>query len=92
MFQKNSRYADVETVSQTQQNGKTVRAVKLRRLPETTGSEFTVRGNTRLDLIAHQKYGAPALFWRIADANTELQARALVQESGRTIFVPESAP
>jgi hypothetical protein len=29
------------------------------------------------------------MFWHIADANSELQARSLVEEANRTIVVPE---
>jgi hypothetical protein len=39
--------------------------------------------------MAQRTYDNPTFFWHIADANTELAARDLVQEIGRSVQVPE---
>jgi len=39
--------------------------------------------------MASRLYKDATLFWHIADANTDLDARELVAETGRLILVPE---
>lgn len=70
-------------------DGRTVKAVALRRLPAVSGKAAVTKGNDRLDIIAQRKYGDPSRFWYITDANTELQANDLVRETGRSIRLPE---
>jgi len=99
MFGPNSRYAKSRIVDVTTATGKRARAVTLRRLPPTAGTPTEVKGVDRLDVIAHRKYGDSTKFWRIADANTELEANRLVAadrpdnpvvaEEIRIIQVPE---
>lgn len=84
---KTSRYADVPTVDATASGGRTVPALTLRVLPPADGNPYLVLENDRLDLIADRSYGDATRFWRIADANTELDARRLI-EPGRTIDLP----
>jgi nucleoid-associated protein YgaU len=86
-FLKTSRYADVPTVEAPATGGRTVTAVTLRVLPPTDGDPHVVLENDRLDLIADRTYGDATRFWRIADANTELDARRLI-EPGRDIDLP----
>lgn len=90
MFLDKSRYASVEVVSVPRAGGGTVEAVKLRRLPATTGSPTNVTDRDRLDVLAQRSYGEPTWFWHIADANTELEASALTERPIRTIIVPET--
>ncbi len=59
--------------------GKTVNAVKLRRLPYTPGNLTEVKGNDRLDIMAHRGYKDGTKFWHTADANSELEANDLVE-------------
>lgn len=88
-FVEGSRYYDAPTVSATAAGGREVTALKLRRLPRpATGRPVEVRGHDRLDLLAHRHLGDGKGFWRIADANTEPDARALTAESGRVIDMP----
>jgi len=84
MFLKTSRYYKVETV---ESGGKT--AIKLRRLPQIDGTPFQVKSSNRLDIIAQQRYKDPTWFWHVADANSQLEANQLVEETGRIIEVPE---
>ena len=88
MFLDNSRYARVQRVEVTLKDGRTVTAVRLRRLPTVSGEDTVVQGNDRLDIMAQRRYGDATQFWHIADANTELQARDLVQEPNRIIQEP----
>jgi hypothetical protein len=93
MFLKTSRYYKLEEVESqvTDDHGKlrNVKAIKLRRLPTVSGELTEVKSNHRLDIIAQQQYKDSARFWHIADANTELLANDLVEETGGVINVPE---
>lgn len=87
MFLKTSRYYKQNVV---ETKGKpTVKALTLRRLPAVEGNAVEVKSNYRLDIIAQRQFNDPTMFWHIADANTELQANQLVEETGRIINVPE---
>ncbi len=88
MFLPNSRYATLATEQTTTTDGRTVTSVVLRRLPATAGDPYVVKDNDRLDLLAEDRYGDATAFWRIADANTALQARDLVADTGDVILVP----
>ena len=90
MFVKNSRYYEIEQLNCQDRHGRTVRAVKLRRLAPTTGSEVIVAERDQLDVISKQQYRDPTRFWHIADANSELEANELVRIAGRAIKVPEN--
>ena len=83
MFIDGSRYFDVQTVETKTDSGRTVTAIKLRRLPYASGTPTVVKGNDRLDVMAQRQYKDGAKFWHIADANTELEANALVKERVR---------
>jgi hypothetical protein len=87
-FLKNSRYHALPTVEVTTKQGRSASAVKLRRLPTTSGTPYRVDENDRLDLIADSNDEDPTGFWRIADANTELEANSLI-EPNTEIEVPE---
>ena len=89
MFLENSRYYDIQQGQARARDGRAVKLVRLRRLPQASGAATQVKAHDRLDLMAHRQYEDPTRFWRIADANTELQARALVGEPGRIILVPK---
>lgn len=89
MFLESSRYYRVETVDAVTKDGRTVKAVKIRRLAKVNGQPAVVKGNDRLDIMAQRQYSNPTKFWHIADANTELQANDLVKDAGRVIEIPE---
>ena len=89
MFSKNSRYAGIEQADVTIEGGRQVRAVKIRRLPPTEGEPVSVTPPDRLDILAGQRYGDATRFWHIADANTELEARALIEGAPKEIMAPE---
>ena len=91
MFLPNSRYTNVPTtVHGRASDGREVTALKLRPLAPVSGQPVMVRDQTQLDIVALEKYSDPTKYWHIADANTELQARDLLDESGETFLAPES--
>jgi hypothetical protein len=95
MFVDSSRYANVKTVDAETEDGRTVTAVALRRLPYVAGTPTLVTGADRLDVMAQRKYGDGARFWHIADANTALEANDLLKprshdKEARVIEVPET--
>lgn len=79
MFLPQSRYANVDQVQVTRADGTTASAVKLRRLPQVAGDPTAMNANDRLDIIAGQQYGDGTMFWHIADANSELDSRRLLE-------------
>jgi len=86
-FLPNSRYFNSPTVTVPAAGGLSVAAVKLRRLPIEGGDPRALEQQDRLDIIARQLYADGTRFWHIADANTELEANALLHP-GRVIRVP----
>lgn len=89
MFLKNSRYYGLPTVAARDRAGREVAAVKLRPLPVTAGDDHTVKGHDQLDVLAEERYRDATRYWRIADANTELEANALTAKAQRPIKVPK---
>ncbi|KEF42621.1 MAG: hypothetical protein ER33_04990 [Cyanobium sp. CACIAM 14] len=90
MFLANSRYARVATDATTTASGETVLALRLRHLTPVSGDPRPVVSGDRLDLIAQAQFGDATQFWHIADANTALDSRTLVEEPGDTLDVPRS--
>jgi hypothetical protein len=89
MFLDNSRYSKVATV-ETTATGKTIVALKRRRLTPVTGEPSSVQSGDRLDILADARYGDATQFWHIADANVALDSRTLVETVGDTIKVPRT--
>ena len=89
-LEKKSRYAKVEKVTVTTADGTTIDAIKLRRLPPTTGEPLVVKDRDQLDVLAQGRYADGTKFWHIADANTELEANDLVGEAGASLKLPRS--
>ena len=89
MFLEKSRYFGQNTIDAVAKDGRTVRAITLRKLPMIKSQSTVVKDDDRLDIIAQRNYEDPTLFWHVADANTELKANDLVEESGREIEIPE---
>jgi nucleoid-associated protein YgaU len=89
LFLDSSRYRDVRKTQAVTKDGRVVNVVALRRLPQVESEPAVVRGGDRLDLMAESLYDDGTRFWRIADANSELQANDLVKLAGREIEVPK---
>lgn len=90
MFLPISRYAKVASVESTTSTGEKVTALKLRRLTPVVGEAQVVTAGDRLDLIAQARYGDATQFWHVADANTALDSRTLVERVGDTLDVPRT--
>lgn len=88
MFLPNSRYHKVATVQTISSTGEAVTALKLRRLTPVAGDPQMVQSGDRLDLFAHARTGDATQFWHIADANSALDGRTLVEKPGDTLSVP----
>jgi nucleoid-associated protein YgaU len=88
VFLESSRYAKVRQVDALAADGRTVSALGLRRIPPTGGEPYVVTGSDRLDLIAQRVDGDGTRWWRVADANTALDASALTAEMGAVIEIP----
>ena len=89
MFLESSRYYKQSQVDTVTKDGRTVKAITLRRLPTVSGQLTVIKGNDRLDIMAQRQYSDPTMFWHIADANTKLQANDLVKEAGVEIKVAD---
>jgi len=90
MFLGNSRYATLDRVDVTTRSGRRASALKLRILPPTPGEPHQVEDRDRLDLLAHARYGDATRWWRVADANTALDATTLTAATGDIVTVPRS--
>lgn len=92
MFDYTSRYANLETVTLTTSDGRTVTYVRRRFLPPLDTlqivAEVTVSDPDRLDLITVRTIGAPEQFWRIGDANVALNPFELTATPGKTVKIP----
>lgn len=92
MFDPTSRYFSLPTYEVTDGAGRTVRLLKPRMVPDTTG--VTTRRITqadRVDLVAYQYYRAPDRFWRIADANGLQDPGESYRDPGDVISIPTSS-
>jgi len=65
-------------------------ALKLRHLTPVAGEPQMVQSGDRLDLFAHALTGDATQFWHVADPNTALDGRTLVETPGDTVIVPRS--
>jgi len=94
MFDRTSRYYDIETatVTVTGNDGlQRILAYKRRRfIPPvgalTTAVEHVVTENERLDLITAGYLDDPTQFWRICDAN-DIREPTELEQVGRTIII-----
>jgi hypothetical protein len=88
MFDKRSRYNGSPMYATTDEQGRTVRAV---RLPLPTqprpAGRHRLRQGERLDLLAAGFLGDPTAFWRIADANNTMWPDDLLVVGG-TLIIP----
>jgi hypothetical protein len=92
MFDPNSRYYNVETVSRTQPDGRVVAYKRRRFLPRGESllalAELSVGQGERLDVLTARAIGDPEQFWRVCDANNAMYPPDLVAEPGQRLRVP----
>jgi hypothetical protein len=95
MFDSTSRYAGLETavreVPDPDGEPRPVRYVRRRFIPSADAGatlvEHRVMQGERLDHVTARYLGDPTQFWRVADANRELDPDALVRPPGRRVRV-----
>jgi hypothetical protein len=95
VFESTSRYAPLETAVREMPgpDGETrpVRFVRRRFIPPAgegaTLVEHRVAQGERLDQVTARHLGDPTQFWRVADANRELNPDDLVRPAGRRVRV-----
>ena len=91
MFTETSRYTNIETAELTTPEGRVIRYVRRRFLPDGDAMpllmEVTVTEGDRLDLIATNASGEPAQYWHICDANNAMNPADLVAEPGRQLRI-----
>ena len=91
-FAANCRYRDCEVLTTVLADGREVRHLARRLLPDpaafTIIKRRAVAEGDRLDAIAATEIGDPELWWRIADANRAMNPPELLQPTGRTLAIP----
>lgn len=92
MFPPTSRYYGIETAKFVAADGRETVYLRRRFLPDLRSvivlSEHTVAEGDRLDNVTASYLGDPEQFWRVGDANPEMQAEKLTVEVGRAIRIP----
>jgi hypothetical protein len=91
LYPPGSRYHLVPIAQITLPDGRTVRYLRRRQLPDpaalVTVAQYRVASGDRLDTIAWQQLGDPLAAWRIADANVTLRMEELTEEPGRRLRI-----
>ncbi len=89
LYPTSSRYHGLAIAEATLEDGRTVRYLRRRFLPDpenfVTYLEYRVTDGDRLDNLAARFLGDPLASWRIADANRAMRPEELVEETGRII-------
>lgn len=92
MFPPTSRYYGIETAKYVAADGRETVYLRRRFLPDLRTiivlSEHTVAEGDRLDNVTASYLGDPEQFWRVGDANEEMQPDRLTVEVGRAIRIP----
>jgi hypothetical protein len=92
LFPPTSRYYGIPAATLTLPDGTTEIYLLRRFVPPLISirslQQHTVTQGERLDHIAFHYLSDPEQFWRIADANTEMNPGNLTQTPGRTLQVP----
>ncbi|MFO0943668.1 MAG: LysM domain-containing protein [Pirellulales bacterium] len=95
-FAENSRYRQTSIVTETLPDGKQVRRIVRRFLPQpesmATLADHKLKLGERLDSVAYQYLGDPELFWQVCDANramrpADLTDSPIVQNRPRQIRI-----
>jgi hypothetical protein len=92
MFEKSSRYYNLETATYTTSDGKQIAYKRRRFLPKGEDlpllTETKVEQSDRLDMISNRTIGDPEQFWRVGDANDAMDPGELTEEPGKWLKVP----
>ncbi len=83
-----SRYERVPTTLYVAPDGRQVRYLLLRQIPDPPPRELTIRTDgARLDQLAYRYLGDAQQWWRIADVNSASDPDELV-DPGRRLVIP----
>ncbi len=92
MFEHTSRYYAIEVATLSTPDGRSIRYVRRRLLPQGERSavltEVTITEGERLDQIAARTLNDPEQYWRICDANNAMRPQDLTATVGTTLRVP----
>ena len=89
MFERGSRYEGVPQAVHVTPDGRTIRYVRLRIIPQPgAAAEHVLKQQERLDRVAYAWFGDARGWWRIADANLELDPARLEAQPGRVLAIP----
>ena len=89
MFERGSRYEAVPDATHVTPDGRAIRHKCLRIIPQPGGAaEHALKQEERLDRVAYTWFGDARQWWRVADANLELDPARLEAEPGRVLTIP----
>jgi hypothetical protein len=92
LFEPASRYYDIEDARLTLPDGRVATYKRRRMIPRPdsfqTLAVVIVGQDDRLDIITARLLGDPEQFWRVCDANADLDPFELTAEIGRALRVP----
>lgn len=98
LFPPTSRYHGVPVKTMTRPDGRTIAYLARRFVPQQdqfqTLQEHSVVEGDRIDNLAAHYVNDPEQYWRIADANNQLDPQQLTAEIGRRVRItlPEGIP
>ncbi|MCO5977339.1 MULTISPECIES: LysM peptidoglycan-binding domain-containing protein [Ideonella] len=94
MFLKHSRYQDARRFEPAADGSLRCKGTRAREIGPAPGViEHVVREGDRLDLLAGHYYNDPRLWWRILDANPDLDDAAVLSmaaRAGEVILIPRA--
>lgn len=94
MFLKDSRYKDARRFEADEAGVVRCKGVRPRAIGPAAGVvEYVIQEGDRLDLLARHFYGDPRLWWRILDANPDLDTGVLISlkdRAGEVILIPKA--
>lgn len=89
MFERGSRYEAVPEAVHVGPDGRAIRHKRLRIIPAPGGAaEHVLKQEEKLDRVAYAWFGDARQWWRIADANQEIDPAKLEEAPGRRLAIP----
>lgn len=92
MFDHNSRYYKINENTFEAADGRQIRYIRRRFLPQGDNMpllvEVSITLGDRLDSISSSHLGDPLQFWQVCDANNAMNPFELVDATGKRVRVP----